>query len=71
MGTHKKSELLRPLGQWIVDKRIQDSAQTVLVAPQELHGYLRCDPVCAFNPCDTKAVDNILRQAERHAFGRC
>ena len=67
--THHFPLLVFPFDEWIVDERVEDAHQRVLVIPEQLHRHLTRDAKDAFDPRHAQPIDHVLRQTKWDAFG--
>ena len=60
--------LIFPFDKRVMNKRIEDAHQRVLVIPEKLEGDLATLAECPFNACHAERVHDIWGKAERDAL---
>jgi hypothetical protein len=67
--THHFAFLVLPFDERIMNERVEDAHQRILVIPEQLHRHLTRDAKDAFDAGHAQSVDQVLRQTKRNAFG--
>lgn len=60
---------LKPVHEWVVDKRFQDGDHAIGVGAHDSHNVLTRDAECPLDAAHLHRADEHARQAEGHALG--